>query len=167
MGESNDPFSALTPAKPDHLIDQVLKAVSIPVAMFSGFFVLQRRVNKNAYDVAKSHGAFDKEMHETSEKARLNLQQGISGEITAKEFQKTARKLRRNYSESVKKTMQKLELDDFPKVWHHISKDAREKAIIEGMTVAGIAVGALLTIADNRWLSGQLKRDDKDEKSRE
>jgi hypothetical protein len=71
-------------------------------------------------------------------------------------------------AESAKIMGGEFQLNKFMNVWKNVGDDAKTKAVLEGLTVAGIAVGALLTIADNKWLSGKFSKNknEKNENSR-
>ena len=103
---------------------------------------------------------------------------GTQAPITIDEFIKNDRGIRAEHRAAMAKRTEYLgfggresflDLMDFKSMsnkWHFINKDLKRKVVMEGIAVTAVAVGVLLTVLDNTWLSERFSHKDHDDKSR-
>ena len=151
----------------EHLIDKTLKFIAFPIAAASGYLTARVNLHRAAYEVEKRIGTFDKVIAEHTPFSKANSMQCDAGAIDAETYLDKAWEIKNSFSKAVKDSMERRGLEKITNQWKHINRNEKLTAVINALTVSGVAIGALLTIADNRWLSERFFKDkDQDEKSR-
>ena len=161
---NDTPTIPTSPNKEDaHIIDKVLKAIAFPIAAVTGYIAARTNLHTASYDVEKRLGSFDDILEKHTPLSKANSKAFIEGAIDKKTYLTRAYDLKNSYSKAVYERMNHMGLDKFSSEWRHVSRNQRLTAIINALTVSGVAVGALLTIADNRWLSSKFDKEEKDQ----
>jgi hypothetical protein len=145
---------------------RVVRWLAFPIAGLSGLWTAMTITHNGAYNQAKDLGRFKRVQKELEEE---RIQKGAStldelqeqlnrNEITTEQFynESIARKLR--YQELAVEQMHKMGLKGFRNKWNYMAKATKNVAIAEGLAVAGIAVGALFAISENKTLHGLIEK---------
>jgi hypothetical protein len=148
------------------LLSKALKVVSLPVAAISGYIVTSINIRHSAYENAKDHGMFkdlsgsykdakgnevitprQEAMHALGEKVMAAEKIGQRVDVLAESIP-----LHANYGKSFTKRMETAKLGSFVKQWRFTSPFQQQNALINGLTVAGVAIGAILSIANMKTI---------------
>lgn len=169
------------PVKEDtpHLLNRMIKIAAYPIAAISGFAVMNRDVHSSAYQKAKGvvGNPLFKDIADTYEPQFTKNAEALmrkDNPISQQEFSAIDMKIKTAHSNAVSKRIEKLGLGNeffglknFSTKWNYINRSKRQQAMINGLTVSGIAIGALLTIGNSKVLGDMLSTpDDSHEKSR-
>lgn len=157
MEKSTPPIK--TEEKPG-LFGKVLKWAGYPVAAVSGYLVTRTAVNEETYETAKRFGVFDDILKEYRPLNDVNVKARMADEISQSEFLARSAITKAGYSKAASKRLEHMGVSEFPEMWNYIRRGARQRAVIEGMTVAGIAIGAWLTIANSKPFASLFAKDD-------
>ena len=154
------PPEAASPEQDNPLFAQrVIKFLAYPFSLAAGLLVTHTSVRDSAYQKAKKRGGFcDIEEtfgNEHSHDLALRLNERISKE----EFLERSISNKVRHSHAVQEQMEKLGIAGFTSKWNYINRGNKQKAIIEGLTVGGIAIGAILTIANSKSLTQLFSKD--------
>lgn len=150
------------PATTEHetFINKVLRVVAYPVAAISGFFVTANEVHNAVYSKLKDTPG-DPYFGEIAKKFKgeyaKNAQEYISGEIDAAARLQDELRIKKQYSEAIGAKLSELGFSDgffrmknFTNKWQTVSRGTKQNAVINGLTVAGIAIGAILSTTNSR-----------------
>jgi hypothetical protein len=135
------------------LANQALKVIAYPIAGLSGLWAASISVTNSAYETARKLHAFDDILQKVTPKSEADIQDCIHGVIDSKENFDRAIKSKLEYHSAVNARMKKLGLDSFERKWDYVAKASKEDAALKGMTASGVAIGALLTIANSKLVS--------------
>jgi len=136
-----------------HFINRMIKIVAYPISLAAGFLVTNTSVRDSAYQKAKKRGGFDDIEIKFGGKDRQDLVLKNSQLITQEEWLERAIKNKLSHSAAVQEKMEELGINRFASKWKYINRGNKQKAIIDGLTVAGISIGAILTIANTKSLT--------------
>jgi hypothetical protein len=145
---------------PTPFISKVLKWAGYPLAAISGYLVARNSVREDAYDTAKRFGVFDDILKEYKPINETNVKARLAGEITQEEFLARSAMTKTGYSKAASERLEHMGIGEFPEMWNYIRRGSKQRAVIEGMTVAGIAIGAWLTIANSKPFASLFAKDD-------
>jgi hypothetical protein len=139
------------------LLSKALKALSVPIGAVSGYIVTRINIRHSAYENAKNHNMFkditgsgtkrEQAMHVIGEAV-------IGAEKTGKQFEVLAQSipLHADYQKAFTKRMETAKLGTFLKQWKFTSSFQQQNAVINGLTVAGVAIGAIYAIASSKMI---------------
>jgi len=143
-------------------LNRTLKVAAYPIAALSGLWAAGRELHYAAYKTIQSgeNNPLFKEIKNTYEPSfAKNAHDLASKTITEEKFLSEFIRIKGEHSHAVGAKMQSLGLGnelfglkDMPKKWSTVNRDARNRALITGATVTGIAIGAMLTIANSKTL---------------
>ena len=146
----------------DGFVSKAIKALTFPIAAVSGYWVAARRIYVNAYDNAKEHGLL-KDLVNGKRKEGLEAigREALAAVAANKQYNILEKSVpfHNAHNEKVLEHFKKIGLGTTGKRWQFLRGDQKQAAMIEFMTVAGIAVGALLTVANNKTISHLLGRE--------
>ena len=152
----------------DGFLSKAIKVLTLPVAAISGYWVAARRVYVNAYDNAKDHGIF-KDLVNGERKRGLDEigKEALDAVAAHKEYDILAKSVpfHETHNAKVLERFKAVGLGTTAKRWKFLRVDQKQAAMIEFMTVAGIAVGALLTLANNKTISHAFSNNEPQETS--
>ncbi len=141
---------------PEGFVAKAIKVIAMPIAAASGYWVAARRIYVNAYDNAKEHGLF----RDLINGERKQGMERIGAKAVAAAKAKTEYEIleesipfHKVHTDKVLERFKDVGLGSTRKRWGFLRTDQKQAAIIEFMTVAGIAIGALLTVANNKTIS--------------
>jgi hypothetical protein len=141
-----------TPDSPS-LYQRVMKLLAYPVAIASGYWAASTRVHNDAYNQAKRLGVFNDVLKDMTPKSEAVVQNRIDNKITVEKFTHDSMELKGEYQRLADARLKHVGLDTFRKKWNYMEKSSKQVAIIEGLTVFGIAIGAMLTMGESKALS--------------
>lgn len=150
-------------------VNRIISIAAYPIAGISGIWVAANELHNAAYQKAKGldgnphFGEIQKlydgkyvDIAKKFEDGLLNTQQRLTAEWAVK----------KEYSKAVGGKMKALgfgdgwgRMEDLPNKWHSVNRGTKQSAIISGLTVAGVAIGALLTIANSKSLIEYFSQD--------
>lgn len=143
------------------IASRLLRVLAYPIAAISGYWAADVSAHNSAYNTAKSLGAFDDILAVSTPRSRLEIQELITDKIATKEFWSKALASKSEYQIKADERMYKMGLRGFRSKWDYMAKANRQDAILVGMTVAGIAIGALLTMAESKAINNLFGSDDR------
>jgi len=129
---------------------KLLHIVAYPIAAISGIWAANASVHNHAYDMAKKLGAFDDLLAKATPKSKCDAHELLAGKITTDEYVARSAKIKETWQVEGLKRMEELGLNSFSRKWKYMARAARQETILTSLTAAGIAIGALLTIADSK-----------------
>ncbi len=146
-------------------LSKAIKILSLPIAAVSGYWVASRSIFNHTYANVKDHDILSdltgkdterhKKMTQIGKEAREAANSKTMYEITEKSVP-----LHADHYEKVLERFKYAGLGTTRKRWKFLRPDQKDAVLIEFMTVAGIAVGALLTLANNKTISHAFSSDD-------
>ncbi len=163
----------------DSLITRILKVAAFPVAGISGLWVTSNDLHTSAFSKAKSVSGnphfgpiADKYRNEYIANAQAfeaKLPGSSQAEFLAKELE-----IKTRQSMEVGAKLEEMGfghryfgLKDLGNKWRYVNRGSRQQALINGMTVAGITVGAILSVSSSKLLDNVFSNDKGDtEKNR-
>lgn len=162
MEKSAEPIAAPEKRQKESPINRILRIAAYPIAGISGLFVMGNDLHRSAYEKSKGipgnphfkdiQSKFDGQYAEIArdfEAGVLNTAQRLEKELVVK----------KQYSAAVGEKMEKLgfsdkwfRMKDITNKWETVNRGSKQQAVINGLTVAGIAVGALLATTNSQLL---------------
>lgn len=143
--------------EPDNILSKVLKIAAYPLGAFTGWWVTRNQVRHYTFQKLKVRGGLD-DIIATHEEGQLNREMSealshIRNSDSVYDLTTKNRPLEKEYTEAIRERMKKLGLDGIKNQSEFIYKPQFHKALIEGVTAATIAIGALLIIANSKSLA--------------
>lgn len=131
---------------------KALKLLGFPIAAISGYWSGSVSIRNSAYDNAKEHGLFD-DFHSSSHdsmknigaKARQAISEGKPFDILTESVP-----LHTMRDAQIAERLEKVGLGNFEKQWKFTSRYQKQNALLNGLTVAGIAIGAIFSMAHSK-----------------
>ena len=160
--------TAPAPDKPEkedrlHWANRMLKVAAYPIAAISGLWVTHTSIHAKFNQYARELKEFqviEKKFAPLRQELATKCDMGIIDKVTNLT---EGSKLRLANRHAIDVQMEKLGYDGVINKFRGLSRNKRQLAIVEGMTVAGIAIGALLTMANSKTLieffSGKEEKD--------
>lgn len=157
------------------LLSKIVRVLAYPVSAGAGYWVARRRIYDSAYDNAKFHGVFGDEgkilrdgemvdhyeaLKQEGKKACEALQRGEMYDIVA-----ATKDLHAGHAADVEKGLKSVGLGTLGKQWKFTNPHQKNMALLDGFAIAGISIGALLTMANSKTVSNLFSRDKDDGKS--
>ncbi len=129
-----------------------LRIVSFPISAFMGFTVARLEV-RDANRQAMQDGSL-KDIIEARDKALKPLIEArVKNEITEEEFMRRDAVIRRINRQTADERIVHMGRRTFMDKFNYVPRSVARKAIMDGMTVAGIALGVMLTVSDSQILA--------------
>ena len=167
MDKSTEAAIATENQENPNAFSRALKVIAYPFALVAGFWATNVRVHNSAYNVARTLKGFEDILGQETPKSEKEMAQRIAGELEKDEFFSRAINNRLSYTKAATERMEHLGLDSFYKKWRYIAEESKQVAIIEGLTISGIAIGALLTMANSKRLTTLFSRKHTEEDAQE
>ena len=159
-----------------HWLNRALKIAAYPIAGLSGLLVAANDLHGSAYKKAQSvlgDPFFGKihAKHKPLYKANAEqYERRDKGGVVLTKFFDEEMRIKNLHSPAVGMKMKELGfseeffgLKDIVHKWKYVNRGSKQQAVVNGMTVAGIAIGALLTMAGSKTLiemfSGKEEKD--------
>lgn len=154
MDTSADSKNAPKKPAPVSSLQRGLELLAFPVAGISGFWAVYNSIRSSVKNTAKEFGLFDKLDAELKPNSIKTHTTPIGSTFPKEQFIREDRVNHKVYTKGVANILEERGLGplNFKTRWDYVSSIAHQHALVDGMTVAGVAVGAILTIADNKWL---------------
>ncbi len=150
----------------DSAVARFLRIAAYPISLFSGLWVLKNDVHDMTYENLKRYGAFDKILKVMQPRNSSNVQARVNDEITKEVFLERAfgaNGTKHEYSKQVADQMEHMGLgggwSNFRQQWQYIRKGGQRSAVINALTVTGITIGAILTIANTKTIRELFSKD--------
>jgi hypothetical protein len=166
MEKEQETTAAPEEAKKTPLFNRVLKMAAYPAAALSGFWATSVNVHNSAYNKAKALGAFDDILETATTRSKSEVEARRKGQISLEEFSEKWPKSKLAFQEAAEARMKYMGLDSFKNKWKYMAKESKQEAVLVGLTVTGIAIGALLTIANSKTVGNLFGSEKDDSKSR-
>jgi hypothetical protein len=184
MEESAEPKAVPISPKEPPFIYKVLKVAAYPIAAVAGALVSHYELHHAVFEKHKKikHGIAFKDIKEhfsaQFEENTEDLLRGVK-KIGSQAFiiedgkpatsTKTHivrdRAIRKEHGAAIGERMKEMgfgtredyfNFEALFNKWHGVNKDIKRKIVFEGIAVTGVALGVLLTMVDNKWLSSRL-----------
>lgn len=135
------------------LLEKAVRLFAFPIAGISGLWAGHVSLRSSTKNTAKDFGVFARIDKERIPVSTATTMKRLAGETSVAEFLAEDAANKAEYTRQVGVELEKLGLNKTANQWKYVSQISKQRAVIEGMTVAGIAVGALLTITESKLLS--------------
>jgi hypothetical protein len=152
MGKSDTSKLAAEQEK-EPVLNKALKIAAIPIGALTGFWTASTTAHDNAYNTALRGGAFDDLIAKTKPKRQADVEALLNGSIGTEEYWQRALKNKADWHAVGFPRMKKLGLTNFWRKWRYMSLDGKPAVIQQGLTISGITIGALLSIANSKLLN--------------
>ncbi len=166
MEQNDQPIAAPKAQEKSGFFSKILKAVSVPVAAAAGFTVTYTEVRGNARKSAKQDGTLSDVVkdNEISQGAVIELRK--AGQISKEEFLARSATNRDIYRKAADARLDHMGHGSFLKKFDYISRSNKSRAIIEGLAVTGIAIGAMFAVANSKVLDTMFSKKSDEDKVR-
>lgn len=145
------------------VFSKVFKVAAYPVSFLAGAIAAKTHIDDSAYNELKKRGVFDDIQAEHVEKlAEISnsAKEAYNRTHIPQDILKATTQEKTNYSQKVETRIKEFDLDNTVKKWKLINKSDRQGAVQAAFMFSGIAVGALLSIADSKVLTYLFDRKD-------
>jgi hypothetical protein len=169
-------------------LSKALKVLSLPVSATIGYLFAKAHIHESAFSNMRKDKAFgklekrpkspdnilDKRQHEfegmlakhqaeresiVQEGLKL-IEEGKNGDIS-----KPLAESRKNFARAADSLMKKLGIRNFFDEWGITGPSAHNRAVMEGLAAAGIALGVIFSIASNKTIQQAFSKRDAEQKS--
>lgn len=148
--------------KGDAVFENVLKIAAYPVSVISGYLVGDNYIRKGSYKNFARHGVFDDIQAQRKERFHTLLQELPSGKAIGN-VSRTVQQIEKIYRADVKARFEQMGLHGLPDYWKTLHRDQKIDTLVMSATAAGIAIGAMLTIAHEKDWVKSLAKDQRQE----
>ena len=145
------------------LFNKVLKLIAWPVSVVTGFMVAHTEVRDKAYNMAKRQGVFDALLPTHNNENRANHAQRVADVIDKEAFMAEHIHIKQSYSKQIQSQMEHMGIGSFTKKWNYIHRTDKQNAVISGVMIGAVALGALLTASASRNINELLFGNSKDD----
>ena len=171
------PVAVAQPKPEANPINKILQVAAYPISALSGFWAAHWRVHGDTYNNLKRFDAF-KDIHQEGVpggldmRNRKNVQDRILHPEThsVEKFLEISKLTKSEYSQKVSARMEQYGLGggmtNFKRKWEYINSPAKLEATLVGLTVTGVALGAMLTVANGKSLFEIMSGNAEEEKTR-
>jgi hypothetical protein len=129
----------------------VLKVLAYPVSALIGYAFAKPLIHDGVYDNLKRYHAFDD--IRASHHAKLHeMIRDFNGGKPVDVLNQT-RSIKAAYESQLSDQFDRLGLGTLEKQWRFLDKTQQRNVLMTGFTAAGIGIGAMLTIANNKSVS--------------
>lgn len=135
-------------------INTTLKLLSYPLAVVAGAWATNSTVRAGFYkgvSKLKEFKDIEEKYGKQYQDASTQCKKGLIDKAQRAESWATTRK---NQLQEIEGLMETLGTNTFLSKWKEISRGNQQNAIITGLSVTGIAIGAILTVSNSKTLSG-------------
>ena len=145
--ESSSPFT------------KALKILAYPISLGAGLWTARINTSDATYQRMKIDGGIDDLRNTLMAKRKEMTQKAVASlehegaETATREFIAASKVADKAYFKAIEDRYAKLGLSTFAEQWDFIHRSQRQDAIINGLTITGITIGALLTIANSKAVS--------------
>lgn len=141
-------------------LDKIVAGIAYPVSGVMGFIFGHGYVSHKSSDLLKTQGGLDKEIADVNEKCRkLFPPSGVFKDIKDEQ-----RERRREFREAKDLRFKQLGYRNMLDRFNYLPYHQKLESIAVGITAAGVALGAILTISNNKHLLSELSEKDKPDK---
>jgi hypothetical protein len=170
MEETTQPIDA-SKQEEGSAATKLLQALTYPVSILAGMWMVNRDVHESTYQNLKRYGAFNdflKKGEGGGLEARndKNIQDRIANKISVETFLEKSMGTKSEYTAGLIERMEHMGLgksySNFPRKWNYINRTGRAEALLKGATVTGIVAVVLLTVADSKPLLKMMGFESKD-----
>lgn len=145
------------------MVQKLLKVAAIPIALASGYWATKTELRAATNRLGTAEGMFD-DIDAANRSAKNPLIKArINNEISREEYLEKTTAIRLRYRAAIDDRMQHMGQETFLEKLRYVKRSAAQKAIIDGLTVSGVALGVLLTLADSKSLTELLSPKASDE----
>jgi len=172
-----DPTQSQDKAQKSGFFAKALNVAAYPISGLLGLWTTANDVHYAAYVKLKTQKRADGKsiaFGDLEEKYGAQYAENgaklVAGSIDAGEFLSKDLAIKELHSPQVGARMaaaglgnEWLGLKKLPQKWQFIGRDGKQRAVISGLTIAGISIGALLTIANSKSLGSLLGGKEKED----
>lgn len=159
MDKSSEPAVATEAKETPHPLNRMLAVAAFPISALTGYWTASVTAHHASYNKAKGLGTFDDLSAIASSKGKADIQDALKGEITTEEFGQRVIKNTEAFRTPGFERMEKLglqyshDLKTFKNKWNFMSLESRQTALLNGLAVSGITIGAVLSMANSKTLT--------------
>ena len=157
--------SSSAPAKEEKtsVFSKVVDIIAFPAAALTGYWTAHTSIRNDAQEIAKAPDLFLHDLFDKYQKKRVEYDRKREANlITKEEWQELDKTTRDEYRYLLDTKMEEHGLGSFMSKWNYITRTERQKALIEGMGVSMIVVGALFSISGNKLMENLFGHSKKD-----
>lgn len=133
-----------------------LNILAYPISAAIGIYAGRENIRQNSYEMFKRQGAFDQLIADTKAEADKIRAKAENPDYSVS---KEIKKVRDNFGEKVSKLFKKWKYNTMLDHFSTLSSQAKHESLIVGGTVTGIALGAMLMIANSKNIFNGKNRD--------
>jgi hypothetical protein len=148
MDENTKKIKLTAQETPQSIMSKALRITAIPLGVLLGGWTTYINVRASANEKAKQVSPLKEINDDFSKDLENTFLLRSRGAISAEECAERAVMNKAAHTEATTRFMKNMGLDGPIKKWGFIHKANRQKAIVEGLTVAGITVGSMLAVAN-------------------
>lgn len=145
-----------------HPIKNMVELASYPASLAAGYLVARTDARRSVYKNVIRH---DKELQKIQDERAARYQKDLfepmakmpPGQFNAPTVVK---EIEHDYRMNVKAHFEKLGFKTWPDYWRGMTHSQKINALALGSTLAGIAIGAVMMITQNKALSAMMDRQD-------
>lgn len=152
--------------EPPSFFNKALKVLAFPISLATGFWTMKINTSDSVYSRLKIDGGLDDLRDSLLKERRAMTQEAVSqigtkGESAAvQHFLQESKATDGAYFKKIEGRLEELGLHSFPAQWEFIHRSQKQSAIINGLTITGITLGALLSVANSKALARFFADDD-------
>ncbi len=140
-----------------------LNILAYPASLVSGFFVWKNHVYQESLGTRERKGDFD-ELQKKSKEEYAVINEEIKTNRSLSDLEKREKQYqhRINYDKGREAILKEK---GFTNIFHHykgIASHARDNALISGLTIFGVSLGAMLMVANSKSFLGGKNEENKD-----
>jgi len=152
MSDPNEPAVPTEKSQESSTASKVLNGIAYPAAIGVGYWNANITAHNSAYRQAKGLGMFDDILATSTPETKKDVKEAVDHVIDKVEFKKRWTKTKAAYQEAGFKRMDELGLDSFKEKWNYMAREGKQMTVRNGLAGFGIALGALLSIANSKTL---------------
>jgi len=154
--EKNDLYQKKTDSELG-VLGNLIKAIAYPFSAIVAAWTTRNSIRDSVYDELKKHGAF-KTLLDGHE---LKMGQLLQNPPTVEKAIQTIEdkiKLDKEFYNKTTDLLKERKLDGISRQWKFINLSNKQNAVLRGMTVMGITLGALIAIANSKTFTDLFKK---------
>lgn len=138
----------------ENIFSKMLKLVAYPVSAFSGYVFSKQIIRNATYDNLKYTGAFE-DIREPHYKRLNDVTKRFMNKEPVDVIGETGQ-LHEAFKSRLSERIEEMGLGTLKKQWEFIHTTQKQNAMLTGFTAAGISIGALLTMANNKLFTSTI-----------
>lgn len=145
------------------LFSKVLSWAAYPVSAVAGMWTARKNIGDGVYERLKRDGGLD-DLRDPLLVERRTLTEGAAKSILAQQVDRVRQSFLpdssskdKAYFEKVEQRIRDLGLEPIGKQWKYVHRSHRQNAIINGIFMSSVTLGAMLGIADSKTLEHLLR----------